>query len=409
MMRRGLFPACIPARAARAVLLALCCGLAAACAIPAFAANAQSADISRTGAFPKRGTIVIRSGLSWMNETAPAFQAVARELQRELASLGLTVAPYAKPSKLEAMPETPLPPNTANPSKAGEKMPPAPLKGAAALSPSDEIAREKTESLAKDGKLPQLKLRSYGTPRRDADLPQSVKNVRPPDVSRAMYARSQEQGLPVVHTFAVPGRIPEELESDAAYADYALVVRFASVRSWGAAPERFMNPSGPLAGTLVAAAGITGSGALGYGPPASPSSSAPPSTYGTPGGYVRGYEGSAPTDFWGRDRDFFQRDYQFKHGAPPQYATPPKGLSTPPRRGGPASPDFSTFGEIRTPSISEWILLHMDCYDLAPVRNGQKPTLIWSGSARKPAQGEPLANDAASLARAVFAANAARP
>lgn len=388
---------------ARTITLTLCLALFALVSpLPADAAS--PADVCRTGQFPRQGKIVIRSGLAWMNETAPAFQTMARGVEKELASLGLQVVPYAKPSALDKMPETPLNPNTNRPAASdAKKNAPKP----AGPSVSGEVAQEKAGSLGKEGKLPKLKLRSYGAPKRDADLPQSVKAIRPPDVSRAMYAKSQELGRPVVQNFAIPGRVPAELESDAEYADYALVVRFASVRSWGALPENstpeyFMG----LPGTLVAAATIRGTGALGYGPPASPSSSAPPNTYGTPGGFVRGYEGAYPNDFWGRDRDYFQRDYQFKHGEPPQYAKPPKDFTPGTHQGFGNAPEF---GSRHTMNIDEWILIFIDCYDLAPARNGQKPAVIWSVSARKPVQGEGFAKGVESLARAAFAVNSASP
>ncbi|CAK7046628.1 MAG: hypothetical protein DELT_00852 [Desulfovibrio sp.] len=362
----------------------------------AFAASRKTdtvntTDVHRSGSLPKPGRIVIRSGLAWMNETSPAFQTMARGLEQELTSLGFTVVPYDNPSKTDPMPETPLQRSAKNAETTEGKT--APPKGPAV---SGGEAKEKTGTLAKDGKLPKLKLRSYDTPQRDADLPQTVKDIRPPDVSGALYAKSQELGRPVVHNFAVPGRVPAEVESDAAYADYTLVVRFASVRSWGAVPDRFMG----VPGTLVAAATIKGTGALGYGPPASPSASSPPSTYGTPGGFVRGYEGNAPSDFWGRDRDYLQRDYMFKHGEKPQYATPPKDFTPGMHMGTGTAPEYA--GR-HTLNIDEWLLIFMECYDLAPVHNGQKPAVVWSISARKPVQGEPFAKGVTSLAKAVFA------
>ena len=371
--------------------------------LPSPASAASAADVCRTGSLPRQGKIIIRSGLAWMSETAPAFQTMARGVEKELSSLGLTVVPYAKPSKLDKMPETPLQPSGARSAQPDLSKPVSPKSSGV----SGETAQKKVDALSKDGKLPKLKLRSYSTPMQDADLPQSVKNVRPPDVSRAMYAKSQELGRPVVQNFAIPGRVPAELESDAEYADYALVVRFASVRSWGAllrrtVPEQYASFMG-APGYLVAAA------PLGYGPPASPSSSAPPNTYGTPGGFIRGYEGSAPNDFWGRDRDYFQRDYMLKHGEKPQYATPPKGLS--PNRtdvsGMPGAPDDARFGGRHTLNIDEWILIFIECYDLAPARNGQKPALIWNVSARKPVQGESFAKGVETLARAALSVNAA--
>jgi hypothetical protein len=213
--------------------------------------SGQTSEVHRNGSLPRQGKIVIHSGLAWMNKTAPAFQTMARGLEKELASLGLTVVPYAKPSKLEEMPKTPLPSNVNSP--APGTTPKKPVSQGQGT--NGEAAQKKADALGKEGKLPKLKLRSYNTPGRDADLPQSVKDLRPPDVSKALFAKSQELGRPVVQNFVIPGRIPAELESDASYADYALVVRFASVRSWGALREQhrqeyFMG----LPGTLVAAA-----------------------------------------------------------------------------------------------------------------------------------------------------------
>lgn len=361
------------------------CLLCFAAATPLFAA--EKGGWKRTGKLPRQGTVVIRSGLAWMNETAPAFQAVSRALEKELTARGLSVVPYAKPSVPEPMPETPL----QQAERARTPSPPEKSTAAPAAAPavSGDAASEKTEVLAKERKLPKLTLRSYSTPDSDANLPQSVKDVRPPDVSRALYARSQELGMPVVQDFSVPGRIPAEISEDASYADYALVVRFAAIRSWSGAGSV---PA--FSGTLVAAAG---SSALGYGPPASPSASAP-NTYGTPGGFVRGYEGAAPNDFWGRDRDFFQRDYQFKHGEPPQYAKPPQDFT--PGAGRSSVPEVS--GRI-TPQVSEWAILFLECYDLAPARRGGSPVSVWSASARKALSGGSFAENAAALAQAALA------
>jgi len=288
------------------------------------------------------------------------------------------------------MPKTPLP----NKQPAhGPRRPIAIDRG-----PTEETAADKASELGKSGQLPKLKLRTYTAPERDADLSESVRNITAPDVTRALYARSQQKGKPIVQSTTIPGRLPKELTDDAKLADYAVVIRFAAVQSWAVAPET--PPFGP--GVMVAANSIGGTGVLGFGASALPAQSGQ-NTYGTPGGYVRGYEGWGPNDFWHRDSDFRQRDYQFKHGPPPQYATPPSGLS-----GSRNAAQQRDFGVGNLPGRGEgsaigWHLILMEGFDLAPVREGKAPARIWQASIRAPGDLDNLIESLPKMIPAIFA------
>lgn len=294
---------------------------------------------------------------------------VQKELAPLLTKQGLSLV-SASPSILAPMPQTTLPPDAdalAAPDKPGTR------KDQTAEAADAQL---KASELAREGKLPQLKLRGYTTPKRDADLPQSVRSITPPDVTTALFALSQQKGVPVLRGgVGIPGRLPDELTtSDPKAAEYALVVRFAVIQPLGM--SSFRKPLPFLAeqqGVLVAAVG--GVGALGFGAPAAPSSGR--TNYGTPGGYVRGYEGSSPSDFWHRDSDFFSRDYQLNNSPPSPIATPPSDLSS--------SPGGAVRSMPRgTPStgrgMAGWYLLEIDCYDLAPGREGKAPKLLWQAN-----------------------------
>lgn len=360
----------------------------------AFAAQSSANTVVwRSGPLPETGRVVIRSGMAWLDETAPIFQRLAAVLKKELTAKGLIIV-ERPPSKLEAMPKTPLPPSGGRIKTAD-----TPTLSERNKAQSGSAAAQKANELGKAGKLPQLKLEGYSAPKKDADLPATVLAVAPPDVARALFARSQQQGLPEVRSFNIPGRIPEEVNDDATVADYTLVVRFAAVRGWSAAPERLF-PGGPP-GVSVAATTVRGVGSLGYGAPAAP---APPgrNTYGTPGGYVRGYEGSAPNDFWHRDSDFNQRDYQFKYGQQPNYATPPSGLSP----GRNVSPGVGAMpvGRGGTVAFSEWHMLILELYPLAPLREGKKAEPVWRGMARRPGDTKALGKSLPEMAQLLTAA-----
>ncbi len=356
---------------------------------PAAALAAKNeTQVQQTGELPRTGRVVIRSGMAWLDETSVVYQRVSAALAKELTARGLTVV-SVKASALEPMPKTPLP----NRQPARDRKPRTPKGG-----PAEEEAAQKASELGKTGKLPKLALRGYSMPESDADLPDSVRSITSPDVTRALYARSQQQGKPQVGSFAIPGRLPRELADDAAIAGYAIIIRFAAVQAWAEAPGPF--PYGP--GVLVAASSIGGTGALGFGTPAQP---APPgNTYGTPGGYARGYEGSAPNDFWHRDSDFYQRDYQFKYGPQPNYATPPSGLS-----GGGSGRARRGFGVAPLPGRGQvssigWNFLLLDCFDLAPVRSGKNPVRIWQASLRAPGDADSLGTTLPKMIPAIFAA-----
>lgn len=370
------------------------------CFTPSALAAQAETHVEQTGELPRHGKVVLRSGMAWLDESANAFQKIATAFGRELTARGLTLLPV-KPSALEPMPKTPLPNRT-----KGRDLRKRP--DIAAGTPEEEALRKAGE-LGKEGKLPQLKLRRYNTPDSDTDLPESVRSITAPDVTRALYARSQQTGKPVVQSFAIPGRMPAELQNDAQTADYAIIIRFAAVRAWAALPEP--KPLSPLEpgspGVLVAAASIGGTGALGFGPPAQAS---PPGsgTYGTSGGYVRGYEGSARGDFWGRDSDFYQRDYQFKHGPQPNYATPPSGLSPSgkSRTGRTGTRGFGVDplpGRGHGPAAIGWHLILFDCFDLAPVRTGKKPVRVWQAAVRSPGETTDFDTTIPKMIRAVFA------
>lgn len=410
-------------RAFRLLVPALLClvGFAAA---PGTAEAAQpDTHIEQNGELPKQGRAVIRSGMAWMDETAPTFQRIAGAFSQELASRGLVLV-TVRPSALEPMPKTPLP------NKQAAKTAPTvrPKQRDKGIAEGD--AAQKAQELGKSGKLPPLKLRTYAAPDKDTDLPESVRSIAAPDVTRALYARSQQAGKPVVQSFAIPGRIPKELAEDARKADYAFVVRFAAVRTWAAAPDAapcvasafgwwdslhldqqlhavvahpVPGAFGP--GVLVAASTIGGTGRLGFG---APTQGTPPgqSTYGTPSGYARGYEGpSGPGDFWHRDNDFYQRDYQFKNGPQPQYATPPTGLSGSVTGKGQRGFGAQTLpGRGHGPSVIGWHLLMLDCFDLAPVRAGNKPAPIWQAVIRSPGDTDDFNKSLPKMIRAIFAA-----
>ena len=317
---------------------------------------------------------------------------VQKELAPLLAKQGFTVVAVG-PSTPAPMPQTTLPPDAdslATPDKTETRR---------AQTAEAADAQFKASELAREGKLPQLKLRSYSTPKRDADLPQSVRTITPPDVTTALFALSQQKGVPVLRGgVSIPGRLPDELKtSDPKAAEYAMVVRFAVVQPLGMGS--FRKPLPVLAeqrGVLVAAVG--GVGALGFGAPAAPSSGR--TNYGTPGGYVRGYEGSSPNDFWHRDSDFFSRDYQMNNSPPSPIATPPSGLSPSPGGTVRAMPRG---GSRASGGMAGWYLLEMDCYDLAPSREGKAPKLLWQANTQRAETQTGLIAALPQMIQAVFA------
>lgn len=369
----------------------LCFVLLGVCgALPA-GAGERAVQTRGFGELPVRGRVVIRTGLAWLGEKDPVFVSIANRLEQRLARRGLLVTPVG-PSTLAPLPPMPKASSTARGSGVS-----SPQKSRASLrgrdpAPAEPAMQEKAAELARSGKLPQVSLRGYAAPKKDAELPASVRAVRPPDVQRRLEALSQIRGAPVSATAAIPLRMPPELADDAAKAEYAILIRFAEANLRADAVPSFFpgrvyaQNDFPLSGVLVAASSIGGVGALGIPPPASPSATRREG-YGTPGGFRRGYEGAAPNDFWHRDHDFFQRDYQFKHGDPPAYATPPEHFATPGtarRASGRVAPPAP--GVTPLPGLTQHVLI-MECFDLIPMRSGKKPVPVWFSEARMPGGG----------------------
>lgn len=360
-------------------------------ALPAHAGE-RAVQTRGFGELPVRGRVVIRTGLAWLGEKAPVFASIASRLEQHLARRGLLVTPVG-PSTLAPPPPMPKASSTAREDTAASSQKNRTSLRGGNTAPAEPAMQEKAAELARSGKLPQVSLRGYAAPKKDAELPASVRAVKPPDVQRRLEALSQMRGAPVSATAAIPLRMPPELADDAAKAEYAILIRFAEANLRAdLAPlplsgRAVARNTSPLSGVLVAASSIGGVGALGIPPPASPSATRRDG-YGTPGGFRRGYEGAAPNDFWHRDHDFFQRDYQFKHGDPPAYATPPENFATPGTpgrasgRGAPPAP-----GVTPLPGLTQHILI-MECFDIIPMRSGKKPVPVWFSEARMPGNGK---------------------
>lgn len=396
----ALLPFARPARPALSRLFFLVCLLAlGACA-------AQPAEpplqLAQSGRLPEKGTVCLRSGLEWMDETSPLFRQLEAALVPLLREQGLTVVAVA---------------------------PSAPVHRA---------ARPKSRTGGKGANQP-LRLERYDIPEKDADLPASVLAVRPPDPRTVLFARSQQQGTPVMPQWGrIPGRVPAELGThDPAVAEYALVCRFAAIKPLptlarlnDAAPDAVAAAAAPapdddaiylaqLDDIVTAAGPIRGVGTMGYGSPAP--ASRPPSSYGsTPGDYRRGYEGPSPSpgDPWNRESDFKARDYTTRHGPQPGFAAPPQSPqgtpSTPralpalPRPPLPGDQDGLPGGADTVPNTpaapaaplpgrggtgapdaqggdGAGYALEMELYALGATPKGQGPALLWRAEVRQQA------------------------
>jgi hypothetical protein len=224
--------------------------------------------------------------------------------------------------------------------------------------------------------------------------------VAPPDVSTALFALSQEKGLPVLRGgMRIPGRMPgEAAATDRQAADYLLVVRFAVIL-----PPLAEVPAGTWSAGLAAearlvAAAVGGVDPLGFGGggPAGPR----PGSYGTPGGYRRGYEGAAPNDFWHRDTDFFARDYLLRNSPPAPTASPPAGLSSAPERVRGAAPLAGARG---TGAVSAGLyVLELECYPLAGFGPDKTPRPLWRAVVRRKADDRGLAAALPGMAEAAW-------
>ena len=354
---------------------------------PTRAADKNDIRATHSGRLPASGRIVIRSGLAEHNENSPSLRPLIKELAHCLAKKNLrpvAVKPRA------------MPPLSGTVLSSG-----APFAQSSQNSgtPSEEAAQEKAVELARKGTLPQVTLRRYDLRENNAEVSGRGAALVPPPRATGHSAGSGFRETLSVRGFVIPGSLPAELAMDANVADYALIVRFAEVWRQAGLMRRMAQHSG-AGGFLVAASSIGGVGSLGFGAPAQPSATQP-STYGTPGGFRRGYEGSAPNDFWNRDHDFYQRDYQFRYGEPPAYASPPSGSASTPGWPGPV-PVPSRLRDA-LPMVATFHLLLLDCYDLAPLRQRGEATLVWQGSAFILASEKKLADSLPALAREIFA------
>lgn len=327
----------------------------------AFAASPPTHK-EQSGKLPNSGSVILRSGMEWMDETSPLFIELKTNLESLLTARGLTVQ-EATPSGLS----------------------PLPKPGASASAKSQKDA--------------------------SAQLP--------------LFTRSQQEGNPLLQRGGrIPGHFPKEImASDVGTADYVILCRFASVTPGRlsklltpslllmASPGRYstsFQDDEALPVMLAASGLVKGVGTMGYGAPAAPTP--PPSSYGnTPGDFVRGYEGNSPVpgDPWNREADLRARDYMLKHGPAPQYATPPAEVGKPTPPAAPATPtlpkpplpgdtDMPAVSPgpapVRAPSVSPGLqsaapsstnfpiagyALEMECYDLKTLKEGKKPSPIW--------------------------------
>lgn len=232
-----------------ALALVLTLHAAWAVAAPPAAQNTPQLLV-RSGALPSVGRIVIRSGLSWLDEESPAFAAMAHALGQGLSAHGLMVL-QTPPSRLAPLPEgareldaAPVPEVRAG---RGRRQRPMAL--------ADAVARMQAMNLAREGKLPQVKFQTgsailAGVPvagdktaspmQRNSGggmllaVPRTTLLALSPQET-IRFALSQEKGTPSLRgQVSIPGRLPEELQlADPAIADYAVVASFAML--WPAA------------------------------------------------------------------------------------------------------------------------------------------------------------------------------
>ena len=434
-------------------ILALALSLPLLMPLAACAAKAKqpSPITHRQGSLPASGTVILRSGMQWMDETSPLFQRLQASLVPMLTQRGLQIA-QAGPSTLAPMPHNPLPgepkktETSGTPSYSGNSGKPDMGAG------DEEEAKKQAGELARQGKLAPLKLGRYEAPIQDSALPPSVLAVKPVDPFTILFALSQKQGLPLMRRGGpIPGHFPPEMtQGDASIARYVLVSRFTVVRpSYGGARLRGSAGGGVSASALsavqrgssgrggnfsspghtpMAAGSVRGVGALGYGAPA-PAAPPRPSYGGTPGDYARGYEGMSPVpgDPWHREGDLKARDYPLRNGPQPEYASPPAApgsggtapdvtvppalpsLPRPPLPGdadippikgnqprsgvyAPA-PESPPLAALAIPGSGVMgFALELECYDLAPAKQGNTPVLVWKSVVQQRADSPDLAS-----------------
>lgn len=381
----------------------------------------------QSGSLPKSGSVVLRSGLEWMNESSQLFQDFKTEAEALLSARGLTIVEG---------PESSLAP-----------MPTA--AGSAGASAGKKAGKG-------------IKLKSYAEAIGAGGGSSSPAMAKGENPQQLFFARTQQEGSPIMFRGGrIPGRVPPEVQShDAENADYAIICRMAAVSpgyvsdAGGTSPPH-PDPRSASAGIevpafslgpddLITAAGtVQGVGTLGYGSsaPASP----PKSSYGgTPGDFARGYEGNSPTpgDPWHREADLRARDYQFKNSPPPVVAAPPAesgrtvaapvapptpSLPKPPLPGdsdmpavspgpAPSRPPQSPSSTGKKSSGSSGVLfqgkkpaiagyaLEMECYDLKPVKTGKQPKVVWRCTVQQRADKPSLAAALPGMLRAALGA-----
>ena len=355
----------------------------------------------QSGSLPKSGSIALRSGLEWMNESSDLFQQLKTVVEPLLTAKGLSIM---------EIPDSTLAPL---PAGIGER-------GGAA------------KSAGKQQSAKAIKLQSYseaGGTSSGSSASGASQGLIPPVL---FFAQTQLDGAPIMlRGGRIPGRLPLEVKShDAANIDYVIICRMTAV-SPGYISEVETAPHIAVAvnddlsenanfngnpDDFVTSAGtVQGVGTLGYGSstPASP----PRSSYGsTPGDFNRGYEGNSPVpgDPWNREADLRARDYQLKNSPPAQVASPPAdtgrvaappepaptpSLPKPPLPGDTDMPAVSpgpapsrpaqdpssakktlgtsgTFFKGKKPAIAGYAL-ELECYDLKPAKAGKEPKVIW--------------------------------
>lgn len=353
------------------------------------------------GETPDGGRVVLRSGLAWLDESAPVFQPLLAELRRLCEENGWTVVDAA-PSRTAPVPDDPLPPGASSPAALPDdsiySRPGAGRYRADGRPEAEEDVRtrERAAELAKAGRLPETKLRGYEAPADDGQLPPSVMAVSPPDFSTFLFAQSQLRGRPSFRgTGSIPFRVPDEMRSlDPAAAEYALLFRFAVVSPPArvGAPIRTGGGGAALApvgggGGYAAPPLVGGIGTLGFGV------SGGTGLYGgsgrglgSVGDYMRGYEGNAPgSGSWSRDADYRSRNQARQMGPEPVQSVPPHGLSHSVDDGGRSAGQGDVPAGMPVLPYSGILVLEMDLYDLAPARDGGDIRLLWSGRAAAPA------------------------
>ena len=399
---------------------------------PASLAATTPTHKEQSGNLPKSGSIALRSGLQWMNESSPLFRELRAEAKRMLTQRGLTV--HDVPDSFLA----PLPPELGGPATGGKAQTSSQKKAGANLTLG---SYSEATGVGKNG---------------------ATSRIAQGDASQDLFfTYSQLQGTPVMFRGGrIPGRLPSEMIShDAHNLDYVIICRVAAVSpgfiSAVESPLLFAGADNAGTGTeaplssgdpddFVTAAGpMRGVDTLGYG--ASMPSVAPRSSYGTtPGDYARGYEGNSPNDPWNREADMKARDYQLKNSPPAAVATPPAatGITVPPREPSPSpslpkpplpgdtdmpaiSPGPAPSNPPQSPSASvaqmppgsaklfkgkkpaiAGYALEMECYDLTPAKAGKKPTVVWRCTVQQRADKRSLVLALPEMVRTAFSAKA---